>query len=103
MLVTEAGGGYILDNGIIRAVINADGLLVSLVDHASGRDAIAPGQFGNLLELHRDTPNEWDAWDIDAFYRRNVVRADRGALGGAGTRLAGTPSSWWNGWPAPRP
>ena len=43
-------------------------------DHASGRDAIAPGQFGNLLELHRDTPNEWDAWDIDAFYRRNVVR-----------------------------
>ena len=72
-LVTDAAGGYILDNGIIRAVINADGLLVSLVDHASGRDAIAPGQFGNLLELHRDTPNEWDAWDIDAFYRRNVV------------------------------
>ena len=74
VLVTEASGGYILDNGIIRAVINADGLLESLIDHASGRDAIAPGQFGNLLELHRDTPNEWDAWDIDAFYRRNVVR-----------------------------
>ena len=74
VLVSEAGGGYVLDNGIIRAVINADGLLESLIDHASGRDAIAPGQFGNLLELHRDTPNEWDAWDIDAFYRRNVVR-----------------------------
>ncbi|MET3951170.1 glycoside hydrolase family 38 C-terminal domain-containing protein [Arthrobacter sp. UYEF36] len=74
VLLTEAGGGYILDNGIIRAVINADGLLESLADYASGRNAIAPGQFGNLLELHRDTPNEWDAWDIDAFYRRNVVR-----------------------------
>ncbi|BCW65897.1 putative glycosyl hydrolase [Arthrobacter sp. NicSoilB4] len=72
--VTESAGGYILDNGVIRAVINASGLLESLVDHASGRDAVAPGQFGNLLELHRDTPNEWDAWDIDAFYRRNVVR-----------------------------
>ncbi|MET3920179.1 glycoside hydrolase family 38 C-terminal domain-containing protein [Arthrobacter sp. UYEF20] len=71
--VTEARGGYILDNGIIRAVINSDGLLASLMDYASGREAIAPGQFGNLLELHRDTPNEWDAWDIDAFYRRNVV------------------------------
>ena len=43
------------------------------MDYASGREAIAPGQFGNLLELHRDTPNEWDAWDIDAFYRRNAV------------------------------
>ncbi|AOT03528.1 alpha-mannosidase [Arthrobacter sp. U41] len=74
VLATEEGGGFILDNGIIRAVINAEGLLESLVDYASGRDAIAPGQYGNLLELHRDTPNEWDAWDIDAFYRRNVVR-----------------------------
>jgi alpha-mannosidase len=71
--VSEAGGGYILDNGLIRAVINPDGLLESLMDYASGREAIAPGQFGNLLELHRDTPNEWDAWDIDAFYRRNVL------------------------------
>ncbi len=72
--VTEADGGYILDNGIIRAVVDANGLLASLTDRATGREAIAPGEFGNLLELHRDTPNEWDAWDIDAFYRRNVVR-----------------------------
>ncbi|WP_211879439.1 alpha-mannosidase [Pseudarthrobacter albicanus] len=71
--VTGSAGGYILDNGIIRAVVDADGLLASLTDYASGREAIAPGAPGNLLELHRDTPNEWDAWDIDAFYRRNVV------------------------------
>jgi alpha-mannosidase len=66
-------GGFVLDNGLIRAEVNADGLLVSLLDRRSGRNAIAPGEFGNLLELHRDTPNEWDAWDIDAFYRRNVT------------------------------
>ena len=75
--VTEDGGGYILDNGIIRAVVDASGLLVSLTDRATGREAIAPGEVGNLLELHRDTPNEWDAWDIDAFYRRNVVRLEQ--------------------------
>ena len=102
MVATEAAGGYILDNGVIRAVMDANGLLVSLVDHASGRDAIAPGQFGNLLELHRDTPNEWDAWDIDAFYRRNVV-ALTDARSVAVEHAARTPSSWWNGWPAPRP
>ena len=89
-----------LDNGIIRAVVNADGLLVSLRDHASGREAIAPGAFGNLLELHRDTPNEWDAWDIDAFYRRNVtplttarsvtLERDGGAAVVVVERLAGT-------------
>lgn len=70
---TQHDGGYVLDNGIIRAMVDADGLLTSLRDYASGREAIAPGQRGNLLELHRDTPNEWDAWDIDEFYRRNVT------------------------------
>ncbi|MFF1882825.1 alpha-mannosidase [Pseudarthrobacter sp. NPDC058196] len=70
---TSDGDCLILDNGIIRAVVDSDGLLVSLRDHATGREAIAPGQRGNLLELHRDTPNEWDAWDIDEFYRRNVT------------------------------
>ena len=42
--VTEADGGYILDNGIIRAVVDANGLLASLRDHATGREAIAPGE-----------------------------------------------------------
>ncbi|WP_426225244.1 alpha-mannosidase [Pseudarthrobacter sp. DSP2-3-2b1] len=69
---TAADDGYVLDNGVIRAVLDSDGLLASLTDYATGREAIAPGTRGNLLELHRDTPNEWDAWDIDEFYRRNV-------------------------------
>ncbi|GAB5077874.1 alpha-mannosidase [Arthrobacter sp. AD-310] len=96
---TAEAGGYVLDNGIIRAVLDADGLLVSLTDQASGREAIAPGQRGNLLELHRDTPNEWDAWDIDEFYRRNVtaldaaeclrLEEDRGAAVVVVERLAG--------------
>lgn len=70
---TQRDGGFLLDNGIISALVDADGLLASLRDYATGREAIAPGQRGNLLELHRDTPNEWDAWDIDEFYRRNVT------------------------------
>ena len=69
----EHDGGYILDNGVIRVVLDASGLITSLQDYASGREAIAPGGRGNLLEMHRDTPNEWDAWDIDEFYRRNVT------------------------------
>ncbi|HAG58889.1 MAG TPA: alpha-mannosidase, partial [Arthrobacter bacterium] len=33
---TEADGGYVLDNGIIRAVLDADGLIASLTDYATG-------------------------------------------------------------------
>ncbi|TWS18321.1 alpha-mannosidase, partial [Tsukamurella sputi] len=38
---------------------------------ASGREALAGP--GNLLQLHRDIPNHWEAWDIDSFYRRDVT------------------------------
>jgi alpha-mannosidase len=70
---TSVPEGDLLDNGIIRAVVDAGGHLVSLVAHADGREAIAPGRSAALLRLHRDLPSKWDAWDIDAHYRRSVV------------------------------
>jgi alpha-mannosidase len=38
-------------------------------DLAAGREVLAPGTRGNLLQLHPDLPNHWDAWDIDRHYR----------------------------------
>ncbi len=38
---------------------------MSLFDHATEREVIAPGGRGNLLQLHQDVPNQWDAWDVD--------------------------------------
>ncbi|PPF66903.1 alpha-mannosidase [Clavibacter michiganensis] len=82
------GDGWVLDNGLVRARFDADGTVSSLVDTASGRDLVAPGQRLGLLQLFRDTPNQWDAWDIDDAYRRNrtdltdvaSVRIDGAAL-----------------------
>jgi alpha-mannosidase len=71
--VTADGGGYVLENGLVRAVVDGRGLLTSVVDLASGREAIAPGAAGNLLQLHPDVPNEWDAWDVDRHYTRHVT------------------------------
>ncbi len=63
--------GWVLTNGLVRAVVDARGLLTSVVDTATGREALAPGAAGNLLQLHPDTPVDFDAWDIDAYYRRS--------------------------------
>ena len=70
--VRQVGDGYVLDNGRLRVHIDARGLLVSVYDLAEDREALAPGSVGNLLQLHPDTPAEWDAWDVDSYYR-NVV------------------------------
>ena len=70
--VTVGSEGHVLDNGLVRVVVDGRGLLTSVLDLASGREAIAPGSVGNLLQLHPDVPNEWDAWDVDRHYTRHV-------------------------------
>ncbi|RXZ67336.1 alpha-mannosidase [Agromyces albus] len=69
--VERDGAGYVLENGRLRVSIDGQGLVTSLVDVRTGRDAIPAGQPGNLLQLFRDTPTQWDAWDIDQHYQRS--------------------------------
>jgi alpha-mannosidase len=63
--------GRILDNGLVRVELAADGTLSSVVDLRAGREVLA-GQ-GNLLRLHTDLPNYWDAWDIDKHYKNRYT------------------------------
>ncbi|GGI98760.1 alpha-mannosidase [Streptomyces brasiliensis] len=72
-LAPRPGGGHVLDNGVLRIQIDAAGLVVSAYDIAADRETIAPGRAANLLQLHPDFPNMWDAWDVDAFYRNTVT------------------------------
>ncbi|MFC9122979.1 alpha-mannosidase [Streptomyces sp. NPDC057067] len=65
-------GSLVLDNGLVRITVDARGLITSAYDLTAEREALAPGTVGNLLQLHQDFPNQWDAWDIDAFYRNTV-------------------------------
>ncbi|MFD3920846.1 alpha-mannosidase [Streptomyces sp. NPDC058595] len=69
----------VLDNGLVRITVDVRGLITSAYDLTAQREALAPGTVGNLLQLHQDFPNQWDAWDLDAFYRNTVqdlTRAD---------------------------
>lgn len=67
------GGGYVLANGRLLVEVDGRGLIVSAYDLESDRESLAPGTAANLLQIHPDFPNMWDAWDIDAFYRNNVT------------------------------
>ncbi|OEV04110.1 alpha-mannosidase [Streptomyces oceani] len=68
-----AEGGFVLDNGLLRVVVDAAGLVRSVYDTVADRETLAPGQPANLLQLHQDFPNMWDAWDVDHFYRNTVT------------------------------
>ncbi|MEI5519314.1 glycoside hydrolase family 38 C-terminal domain-containing protein [Streptomyces brasiliscabiei] len=63
--------GRVLDNGLVRVEIAEDGTLASVRDLVADREVL--GDKGNLLRLHTDLPNYWDAWDVDKHYRNRYT------------------------------
>ncbi|MBC9712975.1 alpha-mannosidase [Streptomyces sp. TRM66268-LWL] len=70
LFAEETDEGITLANEHLSVLVDRDGLLASVRDLDTGREVLAPGTRGNLLQLHPDHPNEYDAWDIDKHYRR---------------------------------
>ena len=84
-------GGWVVDNGVVRVTVDADGLLSSVIDLAADREVVAPGRVAGLLRLHDDRPARYEAWDVDRTIDRRVrelretdavrpVRADDSAV-----------------------
>jgi len=73
--VTTVPGGTELDNGLVSVVVDGRGLIVSL-RAAGGRDVVSPDRPVGLLQLHRDSPSQWDAWDLEQHYRAHTVDVD---------------------------
>lgn len=67
--IERDGDGFRLVNDRIAVTVDADGLIPSIVDATTGREAVPAGTRANLLQLFRDTPTQWDAWDVDIEYR----------------------------------
>ncbi len=62
-----------LSNGLLRVRWDGHGLLTSVHDLAAGREVIAPGERGNLFQLHEDHPGAFDAWNVDRSYLDEVT------------------------------
>jgi alpha-mannosidase len=65
-------GGIVLENARVRFVIDHRGLIVSAYDRIAAREVVPDGATANLLQLFRDMPNQWDAWDIDESYKNDA-------------------------------
>jgi alpha-mannosidase len=68
--VERDGDAIVVRNDAISLALDGDGLITSLVDLATGRETVPPGERGALLQLFTDTPRRYDAWDVDVEYRR---------------------------------
>lgn len=62
------GQGRVLENQHLRLEVAPDGTLARLYDKDYRREVLA-GR-GNQLWAYTDVPRYWEAWDVDASYRR---------------------------------
>lgn len=69
----NAQGNLIVTTPLIQVTLDSAGSITSLVDRHADREAIPQGVAGNQLQIFRDTPSEWDAWDVDELDRETLV------------------------------
>ncbi|XP_076122869.1 alpha-mannosidase 2C1 [Alosa pseudoharengus] len=75
-VTAQADGTVLMENGILRAVLDQKGGLLSLSLLKTKREAIADGCFGNQFVVFDDVPLYWDAWDVMDYHlqtRRPLV------------------------------
>ncbi|XP_066524177.1 alpha-mannosidase 2C1 [Hoplias malabaricus] len=67
-VTVQADGSVEMENGLLRAVLDKMGRLVSLLLVQTNREAISDGCFGNEFVLFDDVPLYWDAWDVMDYH-----------------------------------
>ena len=67
----ELGHGLTLENDLIRYDFDKKGQVISAFDKESKKEVFQSA--GNILSLYEDRPNDWDAWDVDFYYRNALV------------------------------
>lgn len=70
----KSAEGIVLENSLVRALINDRAEVISFTDKKSGRE-YAAGPMNHLL-MYKDVPRLFDAWDIDSNYIYQEISLD---------------------------
>ena len=65
--------GLVLENDLVRYAFKPDGTISSIRDKEAGREVVTKGA-GNVISLYHDRPANWDAWDVDRYYRDEFIQ-----------------------------
>ncbi|MGA7852383.1 MAG: glycoside hydrolase family 38 C-terminal domain-containing protein [Candidatus Acidiferrales bacterium] len=70
--------GLTLENSRLRATVDPHtGCITSLYDKQAKFESIAAGECGNELVAFKDTPKDYDAWNIDSDFDQHFTKLDQ--------------------------
>jgi alpha-mannosidase len=62
----DLSNSFSTENAALKLTVDkTTGCITSLIDNNSKAETIAPGACGNQLQFFKDTPKDYDAWNID--------------------------------------
>jgi alpha-mannosidase len=64
---------FVLENNFVRYELDDNGFIISAYDKEAKKQILAEGKKGNVLSIYEDRPVNWDAWDIDIFYEKQLI------------------------------
>lgn len=64
--------GREIETPFYHLILNDYGQISRLYDKTYGREVLAAGERGNVLQMFEDKPIDNDAWDIDIFYQQKM-------------------------------
>ncbi|KAM9753087.1 alpha-mannosidase 2C1 [Menidia menidia] len=67
-ITLQSDGAVLMENGILKTVVNKDGTLATLNLTGANREAISDGCVGNQFVIFDDVPLYWDAWDVMDYH-----------------------------------
>ena len=62
-----------IETPLYRLRIDGKGFFSSIYDKSIRKELLEKGRRGNVFQTFKDTPKQWDAWDIDADFERQHV------------------------------
>jgi alpha-mannosidase len=83
-----AGPDWIANGRLRVQVDTTDGEITSIRELPSGREVLARGERGNILQIFDDEPAQWDAWNLVDWKRERDVTKVTALSVGADARAA---------------
>ena len=66
----------LIDTPFYKITLNKKGHIISIFDKAFNREVIKEGGFADRLIAYEDMPHNFDAWDINEYYREKKYSID---------------------------
>ncbi|MCM0649674.1 alpha-mannosidase [Clostridium swellfunianum] len=66
-----------LENKFFRVKLNGKGQITSIYDKLNDKEVLEEGKAANVITAYEDKPINFDAWDIDIFYKDKGYEVDK--------------------------